>query len=130
MTGILIGILMTIHVIVCILLLLIVLMQRPRSEGLGTAFGASVTDTLFGSSTGNVLTKITTWLGTIVFLTTITLGWLYSHSTTGSTGSSDLKSRIKNTPTPETTATATNSAATAIVKPSTWTGATTNTVAK
>ncbi len=127
MTDIFIGILMTIHVIVCILLLLIVLMQRPRSEGLGTAFGASVTDTLFGSSTGNVLTKITTWLGTIVFLTTITLGWLYSHSTTGS---SDLKSRIKNTPTPETTATATNSAATAIVKPSTWTGATTNTVAR
>ncbi len=38
-TAILIGFLLTVHVIVCILLVLIILMQRPRSEGLGTAFG-------------------------------------------------------------------------------------------
>lgn len=76
---ILIYFLLTIHVIVSLLLLLIVLMQRPRSEGLGTAFGSAVTDTLFGSSTGNVLTKITTWLGVIFFSTTICLAWFYSH---------------------------------------------------
>lgn len=82
--GFFIGLLLTIHVIVCILLVFIVLMQRPRSEGLGTAFGSGVTDTLFGSSTGNVLTKITTWLGTIFFVTTILLAYLYSHRSSGS----------------------------------------------
>jgi preprotein translocase subunit SecG len=82
----LIVILLIIHVIVCVLLLLIVLMQRPRSEGLGTAFGSAVTDTLFGSSTGNVLTKITTWLGIIFFATTLSLAYLYSHQRTKGTG--------------------------------------------
>lgn len=80
-TGILIGFLLTLHVIVCVLLVLIVLMQRPKSEGLGTAFGGGVTDSLFGSSTGNVLTKITTWLGVIFFLTTVSLALLYSRAT-------------------------------------------------
>jgi preprotein translocase subunit SecG len=82
----LIVILLIIHVIACVLLLLIVLMQRPRSEGLGTAFGSAVTDTLFGSSTGNVLTKITTWLGIIFFATTLSLAYLYSHQRTKGTG--------------------------------------------
>ena len=52
MTSILIGFLLTVHVIVCVLLILIVLMQRPKSEGLGTTFGGGVTDTLFGSGAG------------------------------------------------------------------------------
>jgi len=79
MISVLIGILLAIHVVVCILLVFIVLMQRPRSEGLGTAFGGAVTDTLFGSGAGNVLTNITKWLGTIFFITTLSLAYLYSH---------------------------------------------------
>lgn len=96
--NIALGFLLTLHVIVCILLLLIVLMQRPRSEGLGTAFGGGVTDTLFGSSAGNVLTKITTWLGTIFFLTTISLAYLYSnHGFIGKKGNG-LGERMKSAP--------------------------------
>ncbi len=89
--NIIIGVLLAIHVLVCILLVLIVLMQRPRSEGLGTAFGGGVADTLFGSSAGNVLTKITTWLGIIFFVTTISLAFLYSHRPTSSGLGSKLK---------------------------------------
>ncbi len=77
--SILIGFLLTVHVIVCILLIMIVLMQRPKSEGLGTTFGGGVTDTLFGSGAGNVLTNITRWLGTVFFITTMLLAYLYSH---------------------------------------------------
>src|ERR1700675_1026692 len=79
MIPIRIGFLLTVHVIVCILLILIVLMQRPKGEGLGTTFGGGGTDTLFGSGAGNVLTKNTTWLGTIFFITTVVLAYLYSH---------------------------------------------------
>jgi preprotein translocase subunit SecG len=70
--NIFIGFLLVVHV-----LILIVLMQRPKSEGLGTAFGGGVADSLFGSGAGNVLTKITTWLGIIFFTTTISLALLY-----------------------------------------------------
>ncbi len=104
MTGILIGVLLTTHVIVSVLLLLIILMQRPRSEGLGTAFGGNVADTLFGSGAGNVLTKITAWLATIFFVTTITLAYLYSHRDT----SSSLSKKLAGKPVAESTLTATN----------------------
>lgn len=77
--SIFIGFLLVVHVITCLLLILIVLMQRPKSEGLGTAFGGGVTDSLFGSGAGNVLTKITTWLGIVFFATTITLALLYGR---------------------------------------------------
>ena len=80
LSGVFIAFLLTIHVVVCVLLVLLVLMQRPKSEGLGTAFGGGVADSLFGSSAGNVLTKITTWLGVIFFITTISLALLYSRA--------------------------------------------------
>jgi preprotein translocase subunit SecG len=74
------GILLTVHVVVSLFLILIILMQRPRSEGLGTAFGSAVTDTLFGSGAGNVLTKITTWFSVVFFATTLCLAYIYSHN--------------------------------------------------
>ncbi|MDC0296691.1 preprotein translocase subunit SecG, partial [Akkermansiaceae bacterium] len=32
------------HVVVSLLLILVILMQRPKQEGLGAAFGAGMTD--------------------------------------------------------------------------------------
>ena len=60
--SILMPILVTLHVIVCLMLVLVVLMQRPRSEGLGSAFGGGITDNVFGSQTTNVLARFTTWM--------------------------------------------------------------------
>lgn len=100
--NILIGFFLVLHVIVTLLLIMIVLMQRPRSEGLGTAFGSGVTDTLFGSSTGNVLTKITTWLGTMFFIITLTLAYLYSHA---GGASSNLGKKLQSTVAPALTST-------------------------
>ena len=85
MQQILIYCLLAVHIIISLLLLLIIMMQRPRSEGLGTAFGGGVTDTLFGSSAGNTLTKITSYLGAIFFITTIALAYLYSHPNSSGT---------------------------------------------
>ena len=51
--------------IVCSLLLLVVLMQRPKQEGLGAAFGAQMTDQAFGAQTTNVLKKGTVLFGTL-----------------------------------------------------------------
>ena len=96
--NILIGFLLTIHVICCVLLVLFVLMQRPRQEGLGTAFGGGVTENLFGAGAGNILTKITTWLGIIFFATTIFLAYLYSHREQAVS----LREKLRNLPAAET----------------------------
>lgn len=84
--SIVINILLVIHVIISILIILFVLMQRPKSEGLGAAFGGGMTENLFGAQTTNVLSTITRWLAGIFFALTLTLSVLYAkQSTTKST---------------------------------------------
>src|SRR3954465_3269153 len=83
---ILINILLGLYVFVALIMMLVILMQRPKSEGLGAAFGGGVTENIFGAQTTNVLTKITGWLAAIFFLLTFILSILYAQTTnTGST---------------------------------------------
>lgn len=73
--------LLAVNVIVCVLLTLVVLMQRPKSEGLGAAFGGGVTDTIFGAQTSDALIKITITLGGAFFVITILMAALIAHNT-------------------------------------------------
>jgi preprotein translocase subunit SecG len=83
--GFIIGVLLTVQVITCIFLVLIVLMQPSKADGgLGAAFGAGATDTLFGARTGNVLTKATVWSACIIFVTSLLLAILIAHQKTSS----------------------------------------------
>jgi preprotein translocase subunit SecG len=75
----LINILLGIYVFIAVLMMLVILMQRPKSEGLGAAFGGGVTENIFGAQTTNVLTKITGWLAAIFFLLTFILSILYAR---------------------------------------------------
>jgi preprotein translocase subunit SecG len=81
--NILIGILLTFDVIVALLMILVILMQRPKSEGLGAAFGGGVTENIFGAQTTNVLVKFTTWLAGLFFFTTFLLSILYAQRSMG-----------------------------------------------
>jgi preprotein translocase subunit SecG len=83
---ILINFLLAIYVLVALLMLLVILMQRPKSEGLGAAFGGGVTENIFGAQTTNVLVKFTAWLAGIFFALTFALSVLYSHKTSKDTG--------------------------------------------
>ena len=83
---ILINFLLAIYVLVALLMVLVILMQRPKSEGLGAAFGAGVTENIFGAQTTNVLVKFTAWLVGIFFALTFVLSVLYSHKTSRDTG--------------------------------------------
>jgi len=76
---ILINLLLVVESIVAILMMLVILMQRPKSEGLGAAFGGGVTENIFGAQTTNVLTTITTWLASIFFVLVLGLSVLYAH---------------------------------------------------
>ncbi|MGB0775213.1 MAG: preprotein translocase subunit SecG [Akkermansiaceae bacterium] len=71
-----INLLLVLHVIICLLLALVVLMQRPKQEGLGAAFGGGVTDGVFGARATDVLQKGTVWLGTLFFVITLILAIL------------------------------------------------------
>lgn len=75
-----IGLLLTVQALTCVFLILIILMQPSKADGgLGAAFGAGATDTLFGARTGNVLTKGTIWGASILFVTSVLLAILIAH---------------------------------------------------
>jgi preprotein translocase subunit SecG len=73
---IIINLLLVVFVLVCLLMTLLILMQRPKQEGLGAAFGASVTDQVFGARTTNVLQRGTVYLASFFFLISLTLAVL------------------------------------------------------
>jgi len=81
--AILINVLLAIWILVALLMVLVILMQRPKSEGLGAAFGAGVTENIFGAQTTNVLVKFTAWLAGFFFLLTFALSILYAHKGAG-----------------------------------------------
>ena len=71
--SILIAVLLGLWMLVALLMMLVILMQRPKSEGLGAAFGSGMTDQMFGAQTTNVLQKATTFLGAMLFALTFFL---------------------------------------------------------
>jgi preprotein translocase subunit SecG len=83
---ILINCLLAIYVLVALLMVLVILMQRPKSEGLGAAFGGGVTENIFGAQTTNVLVRFTGWLTGIFFALSFVLSILYAHKTSRDTG--------------------------------------------
>ena len=93
---ILINILLGLYIFIAVLMTLVILMQRPKSEGLGAAFGGGVTENIFGAQTTNVLTKITGWLAALFFLLTFALSILYAHK--GNTQSGLRRELMKDLP--------------------------------
>ena len=76
----LIGLLLFVHIVISLLMVGVVLMQLPRSEGLGAAFGGGITENVFGAQTTNVLAKATVWLGMAFFVITLLLAMAYSRN--------------------------------------------------
>lgn len=68
-----------IHISVCILLVVIVLLQRGKGASMGAAFGGS-SQTLFGSSgPGTLLGKMTTGVAVVFMLTSLWLAYFAVH---------------------------------------------------
>ena len=82
--NLLINCCLVLFVLVAALMVFVILMQRPKSEGLGAAFGGGVTENIFGAQTTNVLVKFTTWLAGIFFALTFALSVLYAHHSVAS----------------------------------------------
>ncbi len=55
--------------LVCLLVVLVILMQRPSANaGMGAALGGGAAETVFGGESANVLSKMTTTLTVILFV--------------------------------------------------------------
>ena len=67
-----------IHFIVCIALIIIVLLQADKGEGLAGAFGSGASATIFGErGEAGIMTKLTTIIAIIFMLTSLIISiWL------------------------------------------------------
>jgi preprotein translocase subunit SecG len=71
--------LIILHVLVCIILILIVLLQAGKGADMGAAFGGS-SQTVFGSSgAGTFLGKMTAGIAILFMLTSLFLTYTASH---------------------------------------------------
>jgi preprotein translocase subunit SecG len=84
-----VGVITVIHIVVCLFLIGVVLLQSGKSADIAAAFGGMGSQTAFGPrSAANALTKATTWAAIIFMLTSFTLA--IAASRTGSAGGSVL----------------------------------------
>lgn len=80
MVEILLTPITVVHVIACVFLILVVLLQPGRSGGLGAFSGMGAQQVFGGRGAGNFLTK-TTWVTAVVFfMTSLTLAYFSSSS--------------------------------------------------
>jgi preprotein translocase subunit SecG len=71
---------MFLHVVVCIFLIGVVLVQQGRSADLAGAFGGQGSQTAFGPrAAANLLTRLTTWAAIIFMITSLSLTVLYAR---------------------------------------------------
>jgi preprotein translocase subunit SecG len=77
-------VILAIHILVCIFIIIVVLLQSGKSADVAAAFGGMGSQTAFGPrSAANVLTKATTWSAVIFMLTSITLSVMMGRRTGG-----------------------------------------------
>ena len=87
---------LTLHVIVCIILVVLVLLQSGR-EGMGVIFGGGGNSSVFGSAgAGGVLAKLTTFLAVIFICTS--LGYNIMTSSTRTSQESVLDVQFEEVP--------------------------------
>ncbi len=68
------GLVIAIHVIICTLLIIIILIQAGRGTGLVEGF--SGVESMFGTKTNALLTRATSILSTLFFITCVGLAFL------------------------------------------------------
>lgn len=75
---------LVIHVLVCISIVVVVLLQQGKGADIGAVFGGS-SQTVFGASgAGNILTKLTYSLAAVFFATSLFLAYSSTRRATGS----------------------------------------------
>jgi preprotein translocase subunit SecG len=77
--GIFIGFLQVVFLLLCILLVLLILVQRPREQGLGAALGGDMAENFMGAGASDALAKFTIWLGTGFFVLSLAIALIHAN---------------------------------------------------
>jgi preprotein translocase subunit SecG len=78
------AIVLFVHVVVCLFLIIVVLIQSGQSADLAAAFGGQGSQTAFGPrGTATIMTKLTTGCAITFMVTSIALSIMSSHATKG-----------------------------------------------
>jgi preprotein translocase subunit SecG len=105
---ILIPFIKVIHIVVCVFLIVLILLQPGKGGGLGSVFGGGSSDSVFGSSgAAPFLTKLTRLLALIFVITSLSLGY-FSVRSIKSTVISDVPAVEQNVSSPEESGTETS----------------------
>lgn len=82
-----IALITVLHIIVCLFLIIVVLLQSGKSADIAAAFGGMGSQTAFGPrGAATLLSKATTWSAVIFMLTSITLS-IFATRASHNTGS-------------------------------------------
>jgi preprotein translocase subunit SecG len=98
------AVLITVHVLLCFLMIVVVLLQSGKAADLAGAFGGSGSQTAFGPrGAATFLSKATTWCAIMFMVTTMSLVLRESSGLAGTGGTSVLEKTsqpAKQTPVP------------------------------
>lgn len=94
------GVVIFLHVIACILLIAVILIQAGRGGGLVESL--SGVESIFGTKTSSFLTKATTILATIFFITCLGLAIVSAHRSKSLMQTSSPKAAIPVMPAADT----------------------------
>src|SRR5580765_9041385 len=79
------ALLLVLHVIVCLILILVVLLQTGKRADLAGAFGGGGSQTAFGArGAATFLSKATTWSAIIFMVTSVVLGVRFGSESSSS----------------------------------------------
>jgi preprotein translocase subunit SecG len=80
--NVLLVLLVIVHIIICLFLIGVVLLQQGKSADLAGAFGGQGSQTAFGPrGAANLLTRLTTWSAVLFMITSISLTIMMSRAT-------------------------------------------------
>ena len=98
--SVFIGFLYVIEVVSCLLLAMVVMIQKPKEGGLGGAIGGGMLEASLGADAGNVLIKTTAILGAIFLINTLVLARLTStvHSKSLMAGEAEAAPQVEQAP--------------------------------
>src|SRR5271169_5507770 len=83
--------LVTLHIVICALLIVVIMLQSGEAADLAGAFGGAGSQTAFGPrGAATFLSKATTWCAIMFMLTSMALT-MHQNTTSASTGSSVLQ---------------------------------------
>lgn len=84
------SLILTLHIIVCVLLVILILLQSGK-EGMGVIFGGGNTSVFGSSGAGGILAKLTTLMAVIFVITSLS----YTYVTSSRPGSESTILNVK-----------------------------------